>query len=349
MAITATTDHAVFTFPAVWYVFGNQRVGVALRSGHTAQYVTLTIGGVTERRTLVDGVAEFDLSPFLRATLNPNDINRREADGHAYKLLTGGSVAVSVNDIASGTTGTAVSVNVPYLYAGKLAEATPSAVVEECTTYYTAWPCDISLLTADTSNIGVRYNGSTGTASYPTTNPCGVRIDCDAWRCDDAPFVDVTYNRLSVQQGAVVGIPTRLRVYIDNDACGVYLRWLAADGRTHYKLFKLATDTQTTESGERYTVGMADDYVDGWSRGAGMYRNAVNVTRTLTLAAACQRRELMPELMTLLGSDFVDIYDEATQKWTRVDVVDAQVTDNGKRLQDFAVQVVIPTITPQTR
>lgn len=347
MAITKVVGNATFTFPDIWYVFGNQRVSVA----GTSTKATITYGGITETRALNAGAAEFDLSPFIRMAFDPTDINGRTATGVSgtYKLKSAGSITLTLGDGSSTSTQA-----VPFMFAGMVAKPSHKPT-EEWVVYAPNYAGDITILTDQPTSLEVSVDGGTAVAKSFALTGYGFRVDNTLWGSSDTDIqqVDVNYYGYSLINGTLTGDlvtpDCTLHIIFDWSDCDmVSLRWLDALGRTHYRILKDGQLTQTTESTGAYSLGAAVDYSGGWSKGDGNYRNEMKARKVQTLVLPAQRKELIPELMTLLASDFVDMY-VGNSKWVRVDVVDASFTETHKHLQDFQVQISIPTENIPTR
>ena len=341
MAITKVVGDVTFTFPDLWYVFGNQRVSVA----GTSTKATMAYGGVTETRTLVSGAAEFSLTPFIRMAFDPTNINGRTSTGVSgtYKLKSAGSITLTLTDGA--TTDTQA---VPFMFAGMVAKPSHKPT-EEWVVYAPNYAGDITILTDQPTSLEVSIDGGTAVSKSFALTGYGFRVDNTLWGSSDTDIqqVDVKYYGYSLINGTVTGDlvtpDCTLHILFDWSDCDmISLRWLDALGRTHYRVFKKGQLAQSTNTNGTYSEGEAVDYVSGWSKGNGNYRTGMSITHTMTLALNAQREELIPELMTLLASDFVDMMVESG-KWVRVDVVDASFVKTNKHLQDFVVQINVPT------
>ena len=346
------TANAYFYIPELWWIFGNQRVEV---TGVENTKVFLTMNGITETREIVGGKAEFSLSPFYRTVFNakyPN-FNQQYTTGDHMTLNTSGIQQVSVGEVGTAP----AQGNIPCIYAGMLPWVkVANEWLEEWTVWNPNYPWDATFIDDITGeNVHISVDGSADfSKTFTVSDTVGFRADMaqilygTSWGTSDvAERVRVKYHETFTQNGLDADKQRRaLNIMVDTSDCGGrYLRWLDSSGRTHYRLFKEADITQTTRSENSYSLGQSATYQSPalWSHGMGRYRGTMTEQRSIGLVLVCQPKKLMPELMTLLASDFVDLYDETNQTWTRVEVEDGQVTDNGKHLQDFSLRITVPS------
>ena len=133
----------------------------------------------------------------------------------------------------------------------------------------------------------------------------------------------------------------------------VYLRWVDNQGRYNYYLFKKLGDEYEYTSAEwmRNEVDMPTAYQNGQNVASGL-RQAFTQNIGMTLGANLVDAPTLSYLLTLLGSPIVDMfagYDDADAPlWRRVNVSPSKFQRTTKPLQDFSVQIVVPSLNLQT-
>lgn len=133
----------------------------------------------------------------------------------------------------------------------------------------------------------------------------------------------------------------------------VYLRWVDSQGRYEYYLFKQMGDDYEYTAGawERNEVDIPTAYVQGQNVASGM-RQAFTQSIGMTLGAKLVDAQTLDYLLTLLGSPIVDMFagydDNDTPLWRRVNVSPSKFQRTTKPLQDFSVQIVVPSLNLQT-
>lgn len=138
----------------------------------------------------------------------------------------------------------------------------------------------------------------------------------------------------------------------DQSDKNVYLRWVDSQGRYEYYLFKKIDDEYEYKaaSWERNEVTMPTAYDNGLNVASGM-RQSFTQGIGVTLGAKLVDAPTLDYLITLLGSPIVDMFagydDNDTPLWRRVNVSPAKFQRTTKPLQDFTVQIIVPSLNLQ--
>lgn len=133
----------------------------------------------------------------------------------------------------------------------------------------------------------------------------------------------------------------------------VYLRWVDSQGRYEYYLFKKMGDDYEYTAGawERNEITRPTAYAQGQNVASGM-RQAFTQSIGMTLGAKLVDAPTLDYLITLLGSPIVDMFagydDNDTPLWRRVNIAPSKFQRTTKPLQDFSVQIVVPSLNLQT-
>ncbi|MBQ5923095.1 MAG: hypothetical protein IIW91_07140 [Alistipes sp.] len=133
----------------------------------------------------------------------------------------------------------------------------------------------------------------------------------------------------------------------------VYLRWVDNQGRYCYYLFKKVVEAYEYNDEEwlRNEQGIPTAYTNGLNVASGV-RQSFTEGRGMTLGAHLVDEQTLTFLLTLNGSPIVDMFagydEEFMPLWQRVNVAAAKYERTTKALQDFNVQVVIPTVKLQS-
>lgn len=339
---TVVCGNITMTIPARWYVFGNQRASITGTDGR----VTISRNGLSMEIEVINGAAEVDLSPLLRMELTPA-VNARALQSQGFKNFAGGTATITITQDSNTATA-----SVLYQLGSYLPNIGSEGVVEDWTTYNPHFPF---LYNIHGQQVGVSVDG--------VAQPAVVFIDtvpAEGIRAAMSEFISVTPQRevtLTFRDDMMLGATEYARnkilhCLVDDSPCGECLRWLDPQGNTRYHVFKRGNYEQNVSNSSYYSTGAAIDYEaaedDNVSLGAARFRDGVNVQRQITLAAASTPKELIPELMTLVSSDFVEMLMSDEGDWMRVNVVDAQTVQTSRHRQDFTCIIAIPTLQPQT-
>lgn len=133
----------------------------------------------------------------------------------------------------------------------------------------------------------------------------------------------------------------------------VYLRWVDNQGRYCYYLFKTIGETYEYNAEEwlRNELGVPTAYVGSLNVASGV-RQSFTEGRGITLGARLVDEQTLTFLLTLNGSPIVDMfagYDaDNMPMWQRVNVSTAKFERTTKPLQDFNVQIVLPSAKLQS-
>ena len=335
------------TIPARWYVFGNQRASITGTDGR----VTISRNGLSMEIEVINGVAEVDLSPLLRMELTPA-VNAAEEIDQGCKNNAGGFATITITQ--GSNTATA---SVLYQLGSYLPNLSSEEEVEDWTTYN---PHYRFMYNIHGQEVGVSVDG-VAQPSVTFIDPVGaegMRVAIPdllpSVALESIPQREVTLTfRDDIMLGATEYARNKiLHCLVDDSPCGECLRWLDPQGNTRYRVFKRGNYEQNVSNSSYYSTGVAIDYDAAGdeyvSLGAARFRDGVNVQRQITLAAASTPRELIPELMTLVSSDFVEMLMSDAGDWMRVNVVDAQTVQTSRHRQDFTCVIAIQTLQPQT-
>lgn len=329
--------------PARWYVFGNQRASITGTDGR----VTISRNGMSMEIEVINGAAQVDLSPLLRMELTPYVNQQAERSTDGCTNFAGGTADITITQ--GDNTATA---SVLYQLGSYLPNSSAETEVEDWTTYNPHFPF---LYNIHGQQVGVSVDG--------VAQPAVVFVDtipAEGIRAKMSELISVTPQRevtLTFRDDMMLGSTEYVRnkilhCLVDDSPCGECLRWLDPQGNTRYHVFKRGNYEQNVSNSSYYSTGAAIDYDaagdDDVTLGAARFRDGVNVQRQLTLAAASTPRELIPELMTLVSSDFVEMLMSDAGDWMRVNVVDAQTVQTDRHRQDFTCNIAIPTLQPQT-
>jgi hypothetical protein len=132
----------------------------------------------------------------------------------------------------------------------------------------------------------------------------------------------------------------------------VYLRWVDSQGRYIYYLFKKNGDTYeyVAEEWMQKQIGVPTTYNNGLNIGG--VRQSFTQGIAMTLGVRLADEHTLDYLMTLLGSPIVDMFagydDNEHPLWQRVNVVPSKFERTTKPLQDFNVQIVVPSLNLQS-
>lgn len=132
-----------------------------------------------------------------------------------------------------------------------------------------------------------------------------------------------------------------------------YLRWVDNQGRYCYWLFKKQGEAieYTAEEWFHNAQGIPTAYVNGLNI-AGGARQAFTRGKSITLGARLVDLHTLSFLLTLQGSPIVDMFvgytDDDTPLWQRVYVAPAKFERTTKPMQDYTVQIVIPSAKLQS-
>lgn len=341
--ITIVCGNIRVVIPARWYVFGNQRASITGTDGR----VTFSRNGMSMEIEVINGSAEVDLSPLLRMELTPY-VNQHagRSDGGCTNFA-GGTADITITQ-GDNT----ANASVLYQLGSYLPNIGSETEVEDWTTYNPHYPF---LYNIHGQQVGVSVDG--------VAQPAVVFIDTvpdEGIRAAMSEFIAVTPQRevtLTFRDDMMLGDTEYARnkilhCLVDDSPCGECLRWLDPQGHTRYHVFKRGNVEQNVSNSSYYSTGAAIDYDaaedDNVSLGAALYRDAVKVQRQITLAAASTPKELIPELMTLVASDYVEMLISDEGGWMRVNVVDAQTVQTTRHRQDFTCVIAIQTLQPQT-
>lgn len=341
-----TFGNTTANVPDVWYMAND----MTIQCSSTSSSVSVTANGYTERRVVQSGECRFSLTPFALAGFDTDGLTQLGAavTGDVYESLAVRSIEVTLTDNADTT-----KVTVPCIWGG-YDIATEIAGTRE------VWmACDDAAMWLTTLRLisptaVVTVDGGIPASQVLPASIGGYDYTLDAFGSFSG-WSEVTVECSETlpthdNQHKSSNIATTLHI-INTAACGSGLlpvRWLDAEGRLHCRSLKVHERQQTVSTDASYSItgdmdsSEAVDEKAIWLRGKGKYRSGMQVQRTLTLAAPNQRKELIPELMTLAASEFAAVLvDDTNGVWRRINVVDSQLTETSKHLQDFAVQVEV--------
>lgn len=157
---------------------------------------------------------------------------------------------------------------------------------------------------------------------------------------DDKEFVGLTAYTLNIDR-------------TEPSSRSVYLRWVDSQGRYNYYLFNKQGDEYEYTAGEwqRNEVGVPTAYSNGLNVASGL-RQAFTQGIGTTLGAKLVDAPTLDYLITLLGSPIVDMLagydDNGAPLWRRVNVAPSKFQRTTKPLQDFSVQIIVPSLNLQT-
>lgn len=136
----------------------------------------------------------------------------------------------------------------------------------------------------------------------------------------------------------VSGRYTLVRVLVDNSECGVYLRWIDRHGFYQYFLFKDGDKiSQSSNEGDliRQDFNDSNYSYNGVSRYQGK-----TMKNTIKACATLVNKETFNMLSSLHSSPLVDLYIDGN--WIPVNIVAGILTNAGRELQDFEIQITMP-------
>ena len=184
---------------------------------------------------------------------------------------------------------------------------------------------------------------------------------------DDADFVTLYDYAGTLQQGVFDGtfdltfymwqnVAQTLLARIDIDRCpnedGVYLRWIDRHGFWCYWLFDNRQEQRTTNAVQDFTRPNLQGYTPefGYQRGAGR-RAAYTRGGVLPLAATLVDETLYDYLFDVASSPVVDMYlgkdENDVEQWIGVQVQAGTFARTDQPLQDFVINLVLPTYNVQ--
>lgn len=184
---------------------------------------------------------------------------------------------------------------------------------------------------------------------------------------DDAEFVTLYDYEGTLQQGVFDGtfdltfymfqnVAQTLLARIDIDRCpnedGVYLRWIDRHGFWCYWLFENRQEQRTTQAVQDFTRPNLQGYTPeyGYQRGAGR-RAAYTRGGVLPLAATLVDETLYDYLFDVASSPVVDMYlgkdENDVEQWIGVQVQAGTFARTDQPLQDFVINLVLPTYNVQ--
>lgn len=338
---TIVCGNITMVIPARWYVFGNQRASITGTDGR----VTISRNGMSIEIEVINGAAQVDLSPLLRMELTPYVNQKAERGTRGCTNFAAGLADITITQ--GGNTATA---SVLYQLGSYLPNIGTETEIEDWTTYNPHFPF---LYNIHGTSVAVSVDGvSDGTATFESVAG-GIRIAMDEVTAIEAQREITLTFRDDMMLGNTEYERTKiLHCIVDDSPCGECLRWLDPQGNTRYHVFKRGNLEQSVSNSSYYSTSAAIDYGaaedDDVTLGAARFRDAVNVQRQITLASASTPRELIPELMTLVSSDFVEMLMSDAGDWMRVNVVDAQTIQTSRHRQDFTCVIAIQTLQPQT-
>lgn len=140
---------------------------------------------------------------------------------------------------------------------------------------------------------------------------------------------------------------------VDENANGVYLRWIDRHGFYCYWLFKPGDESsQITNDGEFIRNNMADySYVNGYHGGTGRKQRKTE-NNTLPVCAPLVDSVTYDFLFQLASSPVVDMYAGQDEKgghlWKTVNTSVGTFVKTQKILQDFVVTIILPEIRVQS-
>lgn len=165
----------------------------------------------------------------------------------------------------------------------------------------------------------------------------------------DSTF-DLTFY---LQQNA----PQTLVMRVDIDRCKykdvVYLRWIDRHGFFCYWLFEKRTRQRVVAAVQDFTRGDTQEYVVGYGyqRGAGR-RQAFTRNDVLPVCVPLVDAETYDYIFDIASSPVVDMYagvdQQGNHRWVAVGVQAGTYTEQHETLQDFVVNILLPT-TPTQR
>ena len=346
-----TFGNTTANVPEVWYI-GNE---MRLECSSTSPTVTLTVNGYSEKRTVSGGGCTFSLKPFALAGFDTDKLNQL-GDVVASNIYESNAVRV-LNITLTDNAGTATE-KVPCIWGS-------FDPVDALYQKRELWlGCDdpdyfvttLRLVTVGgASTIVVSVDGGASTPLSRSSDEAGYDYLLGAFGSfSDWQQVDVTISEVLPninQQEKTVTVDTTLHILNSASCRGTVMpvRWLDAEGRLHCRSLLVHERQQNVATDSSYTIpsefdnNVAEDGKSTWFRGNGAYRSGVQVQHLVTLAAPSEDKRLIPELMTLAASEFVSVLviDDKQQIWRRANVVDSQLTETNKHLQDFAVQLQV--------
>lgn len=165
----------------------------------------------------------------------------------------------------------------------------------------------------------------------------------------DSTF-DLTFY---LQQNA----PQTLVMRVDIDRCKykdvVYLRWIDRHGFFCYWLFEKRTRQRVVAAVQDFTRGDTQEYVVGYGyqRGAGR-RQAFTRNDVLPVCVPLVDAKTYDYIFDIASSPVVDMYagvdQQGNHRWVAVGVQAGTYTEQHETLQDFVVNILLPT-TPTQR
>lgn len=151
-------------------------------------------------------------------------------------------------------------------------------------------------------------------------------------------------------------VPQTLVMRVDVDRChyddAVYLRWINRHGFFCYWLFEKRTRQRVTQNVMDFTRGDTQSYElgTGYQRGAGR-RQAFTRNDVLPLCVPLVDAETYDYIFDIASSPVVDMYagkdENNNHRWVSVGVQAGTYTETDDRLQNFVVNILLPTIPTQ--
>ena len=152
-------------------------------------------------------------------------------------------------------------------------------------------------------------------------------------------------------------VPQTLVMRVDIDRCAhkdvVYLRWIDRHGFFCYWLFEKRTRQRVVAAVQDFTRGDTQAYEIGlgYQRGAGR-RQAFTRNDVLPLCAPLVDAETYDYIFDIASSPVVDMYagtdQQGNHRWISVGVQAGTYTEVSDNLQDFVINILLPT-TPTQR
>lgn len=152
---------------------------------------------------------------------------------------------------------------------------------------------------------------------------------------------------------AVEGVPSHVRLLVDDCAMGVYLRWVNRHGFYCYWLFKAGDEKkQVVNDGEFIRNNMQDyNYVNGYHSGTGRKQRKTE-ENTLLVCAPLVDSDTYNFLFQLAMSPVVDMYmgkdSDKKDRWQGVNVAVETFNKTRAVLQDFIATIILPETRVQS-
>lgn len=214
-------------------------------------------------------------------------------------------------------------------------------------TIFPAYPYTLTIASNDNSYCDIQadsFHVATDHSVKAGINTYNVHAFVKEWPVNELvlsfPFTQ------KVKNDELTTVCRSFRFMIDNRSDGIYLRWINRHGEWCYWLFKkggsqIAASTNTTFE-RSDTADMA--YKDGVTT-RGTQRRNKNLKEIVTLCAPLCTSDEFDYLEDIMCSPVVDLFSGTIENplWKRINVVDGSATRSTKKLQDFMLNIELPT------